>query len=468
MRIGAWVHAASMFLLAVAQGAVAGDSQGQVSLALVGGRVIDGYGGAPLERAVVLIAGNRIAQVGLASSVAIPPGARTIDVSGMTLLPGLWESSGHLMHIGESDSGQLQEKYAARLQELMASVARTSLLAGITSFRDTANPLEAQLALRADIEAGRTIGPRLYLSGQPLRQRSADVRLAGGCKLPYCVSTAQEAHAAAQKLVAQGVDQIVASGYWDVPILKEVTAVAHAAGIGVDATPRHVLAYRNALQAGVDRMHHIFTVDALSDYSDEDMRLLIRGAQPDAPGIVYRGPYILPTQEMRRIYVRYRSFPGQLDHPRFKKEFPAEVYEHLRQGWADPASLPWGFNAEERVAAAQRKLQQFIKAGGREQLVAGTDAGTPLNVHPAVIREIRNLHAAGLTPMEAIQSATMRPAQMQGVLDKSGTISAGKLADIIVVDGDPLYDLSVLEHRLVLVVKDGTPHQPERHSIVVQ
>jgi len=100
--------------------------------------------------------------------------------------------------------------------------------------------------------------------------------------------------------------------------------------------------------------------------------------------------------------------------------------------------------------------------------VAGTDAGSPLNVHPAVLREIRNLNEAGLTPMEAIQAATLRPAQMQGVLDRLGTLTPGKLADLVIVDGDPLQDLSVIEHRLVLVVKDGVPHEIERTSVTMQ
>jgi imidazolonepropionase-like amidohydrolase len=70
--------------------------------------------------------------------------------------------------------------------------------------------------------------------------------------------------------------------------------------------------------------------------------------------------------------------------------------------------------------------------------------------------------------MEAIQAATLRPAQMQGVLDKLGTLTPGKFADLVVVDGDPLQDLSVIEHRLVLVVKDGVPHEIERASVTMQ
>jgi imidazolonepropionase-like amidohydrolase len=444
-------------------------------LVLSGGRVIDGFGGTPLENAVVVVRGNRIEAVGRAGAVAIPGDARTIDVSGMTLLPGLWESHGHLMHIGEGDPEQFPANYAARAKEVMGAIARTTLLSGITTFRDTGGPLEAQQALRADIEAGRTLGPRLYLAGPILRQRQPDPRMPRNFKhypdQPDLISTPAQARAAAQSLIKRGVDQIKVYGFWDVEILREITATAHAANIGVEADVRHIIAYRTAVEAGVDRLHHVFTADALSDYSDEDIRLLVRGERPTGTGPmanILRGPYIIPTIEMRQAYARAASYPELLEHPRFGHELPQDIYEHLRKTWSAPASIPWGIGAEERVKVAKQKLSKFIAAGGREQIVAGTDAGSPLNVHPAVLREIRNLHEAGLTAMEAIQAATLRPAQMQGVLDKLGTITPGKLADLVVVDGDPLQDLSVIEHRLILVVKDGVPHEIPRTSVTMQ
>jgi imidazolonepropionase-like amidohydrolase len=474
MRVHAWCHA-FVLLAAFATIAPAAESPVQNVLAFVGARVIDGYGGEPLERAVVIVRGNRIEKVGPANSVAIPQEARTIDVSGMTLLPGLWESHGHLMHIGEGDPEEFPAKYASRAREIMGAVARTTLLSGITTFRDTGGPLDEQLALRADIEAGRAEGPRLYLAGPILRQRIPDPRMPRNLKdhpdQPNLIGSARDAHETVERLIARGVDQIKVYGFWDVEILREVTLAAHTAGIGVDADVRHILAYRTAVEAGVDRLHHVFTADALSDYSQDDLRLLVRGLKPSGTGPmanILRGPYIVPTIEMRQAYARALSFPELLDHPRFKQEFPADIYEHLRSTWGNPASIPWGIGAAQRVRTAKHKLHEFIEAGGREQIIAGTDAGSPLNVHSPLLREIRNLHEAGLTAMEAIQSATLRPAQMQGVLKDLGTISEGKLADIIVVDGDPLQDLSVIEHRIVLIVKDGALYQPERQSLVVQ
>src|SRR4029079_18862496 len=92
------------------------------------------------ENGVVVIRGNKIEAVGPAASVALPAGARTIDVNGMTVLPGLWESHGHLMHIGEGDPDQFPADYAPRAKETMGGIARLTLLPGITTFRDTGGP----------------------------------------------------------------------------------------------------------------------------------------------------------------------------------------------------------------------------------------------------------------------------------------------------------------------------------------
>jgi imidazolonepropionase-like amidohydrolase len=472
MKLRAWHLALALLLPLWAQ---AQESSTTAVLAFSGGRVIDGWGGAPIENGVVVIRGNRIEAVGPAASVAIPAGARSIDVNGMTVLPGLWESHGHLMHIGEGDPDQFPEAYAARAKEIMGAIARLALLSGVTTFRDTGGPLDEQLALRADIAAGRTLGPRLFLAGPILHQARPDPREPRNFKhypdQPNLIATTREARAAVESLIVRGVDQIKVFGFWDLDILREITATAHAHNIGVDADVRHIVAYRTAVAAGVDRLHHVFTADALADYSDDDLRLLVRGERPTGTGPmanILRGPYIVPTIEMRQAYARAARFPELLEHPRFAQQLPPDIYQHLRKTWSNPASIPWGIGATERVKVAKQKLAKFIAAGGREQIVAGTDAGSPLNVHPAVLREIRNLHEAGLTAMEAIQAATLRPAQMQGVLDKLGTLTPGKLADLVVVDGDPLQDLSVIEHRLVLVVKDGIPHEIERTSVTMQ
>ena len=440
----------------------------EITLVLAGGRLIDGFGGPVVENAGVLIAGERIVAAGPLHTLTLPPGVAVIDTNGMTMLPGLWEGHGHLFHVGEADPGAFQKRFADRLPTIMAAVARVSVEAGITAYRDfctrcaaTAeawrSPLhEAQRELRQQILAGDTPGPRLNLSGPILGQAAAT----GDRVSRFEVANRAEARHAVEKLVDMGVDNVfVGAELWDVALLSAIVEAAHSAGLGVDAESRHVRATEALLEAGVDRIHVLFTADALAANSDEELRSLIRGSRPVASGPsanILRGPWYLSTLPMRQAYVQAGRFPEIFDHPRFRAMFPADIYADLRANWAQYQAIPWGIGAGQRVDVAHRKLAMFIAAGGREQLIAATDVGAPLNFHTPIPRQLRNFVEAGLTPMEAIQSATLRPAQMQGVDHQVGTVSAGKLADIIVVDGDPLQDISLLEHRVVRVVMNGS------------
>ena len=447
-------------LVALARPASAEDAP---TLAISGGRLVDGYGGLPVQNAVVLVAGDRISRVGDVNSVSIPDGVKTLDANGMTILPGLWESHGHLFHIGEGDPASFPLKFKSRAGSIMAAVAKTSLLAGITSFRDTGGPIAEQQALRAEIEAGRLPGPRLFLAGPILHQRNPDKP---NIRRDYLVGSPAEAKQVTEKVIGLGVDQVKVYGFWDLEILKVIVDTAHKAGLGVDADVRHINAYRTAIEAGVDRMHHVFTADPLSDYNAEDFRLMVRGIKPVPTGPranILRGPFIIPTIEMRQAYVRVFAFPEFTDHPRFRQQYSEDVYAHLRWSWRNPNAVPWGIGAPERIKVAKRKLKTFIEAGGREQIVAGTDAGAPFNVHSPLTREMQHYLEAGLTPMEVIQSATLRAAQLQGVEKDLGTVTEGKYADMVIVDGDPLQDITLLQHKIVLIIKGGEVYAPENN-----
>jgi imidazolonepropionase-like amidohydrolase len=416
---------------------VANAATPEASLAIVGGRLIDGYGGPPLESSVILISGDRISAVGRQGALAIPLEARVIDAHGMTVLPGLWEAHGHLFHVGEADPGAFQIKFADQLVPIMEAVARVTVEAGVTTMRDfctscagNSTLLDDQKRLRQRILAGEIPGPRLYLSGAAL---GPDVATVAG------------ARAATRKLVDAGVDNIfVGAHVWPVNLLDAIVSVARENGLKVDAEARHIVALDALLDARVDRVHVFFAADVLTDYDDDELRRLVRGA-----------PWILCTLPMRQAYVTAKQFPELLDHPRFREMFSPEIYQHLQTGWREQQAIPWGAGAEQRVTVVKRKLREFIAAGGREQLVAATDAGAPLNFHSPIPQQLRNLVEAGLTPMEAIQSATLRPAQMQGVADQVGTVTAGKLADLIVVDGDPLRQIEVLQHGVRNVIQNG-------------
>ena len=313
---------------------------GAPTLAISGGQLVDGYGGLPVHNAVVLVAGDRITRIGDVNSVPIPDGVKTLDVNGMTILPRLWESHGHLFHIGEGDPATFPGKFKSQAGSIMAAVARTSLLAGITTFRDTGGPIAEQLALRAEIEAGRLPGPRLFLAGPVLHQSNPDIPTT---KKDYLIGSPAEAKQVTEKVISLGVDHIKVARFWDLDILKVIVDTAHQAGLGVDADVRHINAYCTAIEAGVDRMHHVFTADPLSDYSAEDVRFLVRGIKPPPTGPmanILRGPYIVPTLEMRQAYVRVFAFPEFVDHPRFRQQYAADVYAHLLGSWENPTAVP--------------------------------------------------------------------------------------------------------------------------------
>ena len=424
------------------------------SLVITGGRLIDGFGGIPLENSVVVIEEGQIVQVGQVGELDIPPTSKILSAEGMTVLPGLWESHGHLHNFGSGfPPNVFREKFPDRFKEVMIRVAEITLRAGITSLRDLGGTLELQKEIRSDIESGKILGPTYYIAGPTLMQRDSN-------DMPSSsrIGNQEEGRNAVKRLADQGVDLISVDGFWSLEILQAITQEAHELELGVDAGVRHIKAYRIALQAGVDRLHTVFTTDPLSEYSSEELRLLVRGERPLASGPsanILRGPYILPAMEIRRAYVRAFDFPESLEHPRFREQFPPDIYRFLRKTWEQPSSIPWGLGARQRVEVVKRKIERFIKAGGREQLVPGTDAGSPLNFHSPIPREIANFVEAGLTPMEAIQSATLRAAQMQGVEAKVGTVSVGKVADILVVDGDPLHDITLLRNGITHVIKKG-------------
>ena len=141
--------------------------------ALVGGRLIDGFGHRPIANSVILIDGDTIEAVGQVGSLAVPAGYEIISTEGMDVLPGLWESHAHLMLNGHSDYSHWHPTYKDRLaDEIMPASAVQLLLAGITSARDLGAPLDASVSVKTRIENGDIPGPRMFMSG-PFLQHEA-------------------------------------------------------------------------------------------------------------------------------------------------------------------------------------------------------------------------------------------------------------------------------------------------------
>jgi imidazolonepropionase-like amidohydrolase len=134
--------------------------------ALVGGRLIDGFGGPPLANSVILIDGERIKAIGQVGTLAVPAGAEVISTEGMDVLPGLWDSHVHTMLLGHSDYTHWDKTYPKRLgTEIMPAAAHQLLMAGVTSARDLGAPLKESIEVRDRINRGEIPGPTLYVAG---------------------------------------------------------------------------------------------------------------------------------------------------------------------------------------------------------------------------------------------------------------------------------------------------------------
>src|SRR5712691_2979971 len=152
-----------LFAVSITVDSRAAETAGKPSLALVGGRIIDGYEGTPIDDGVVLIAGDRIVALGPRAQIAIPPGTPTIDTRGMSVLPGLADMHVHLMILGHGDYEHWDTTYRSRFRaEIMPAAAKQLLKSGVTFARELGAPLEDVLDVKRRIEKGEIPGPRLF------------------------------------------------------------------------------------------------------------------------------------------------------------------------------------------------------------------------------------------------------------------------------------------------------------------
>src|SRR5262249_5039605 len=193
-------------ILIASRSFAAAQSADKPTLALVGGRIIDGYEGRPIDDGVVLIAGDRIVAVGPRSQVAVPAGITAIDTRGMSVPPGLADMHVHLMIVGHGDYEHWDRAYRSRWRsEIMPAAAKQLLKSGVTFARDLGAVLEDILDVRRRINAGEIPGPRLFVSGPfiqhaPYFEYEKDYR--------WGVSGAADARAKVQKIIDAGVDLI--------------------------------------------------------------------------------------------------------------------------------------------------------------------------------------------------------------------------------------------------------------------
>ncbi len=416
--------------------------------ALVGGTLIDGFGGPPIDDSVVIIEGERIREVGRVGTVEIPEGAEVITTEGMSLLPGLWDMHVHLMINGHADYTHWDRTYPPLFESvIMPASAKQLLMAGVTSARDLGGPLEASLAVRDRIRRGEIPGPTLYVSGPFIQHEPYP----GTELFRWGVTGPDDARAKVRRLADAGVDCIKLIDQ-DQMTSEEVRAVvdeAHAHRLMVVAHSHRPEEIRRGLAAGVDNFEHTGLSNAPEYPPDVIAALRERTAQMSL------GPlYWTPTIEGLFNFEYTRDHPERLDDPSWHEGLPGDVVEDIRKSLENYGQLPYFKLTPLRRPTLARKFQQLRESGA--VLLVGTDSGIPGKFHSqSTWNELDTwVTRLGVDPMEAIRAATLWPAAAMKVDADYGTISAGKYADIIAVRGDVLRYISLLQD-VDVVIKHG-------------
>lgn len=419
--------------------------------ALVGGTLIDGLGGTPLQNSVILIDGERIEEVGTVGTLPVPEGYEVISTEAMSVLPGLWDMHVHLMLNGHSDYGHWHPTYADRLaDEIMPASAVQLLLAGITSARDLGAPLEPSISVRDRINSGEIPGPNMFMSGPFIQHKPYP----GTERYRWGVESPEDGRAKIRRLADAGVD-IIKLIDQDEMSLAEAQAVvdeAHKQGLKVVAHSHRPDEIRRGLEIGVDNFEHTGLTTAPEYPADVVAMLKERTAQ----GRVRGGPlYWTPTVEGLWNYEELRDHPEELDTDCWHRGLKADTIADIEASIQHPGQLDYFQLTPKRKGTLKKKIAQLRNAG--VVFMTGTDSGIPMKFHcQSTWNELDVwVRIMGIPPMEAIQAATYWPAKFMNKEADLGTIRAGRKADIIAVKGDVLKYINLLQH-VDLVMKDGT------------
>jgi imidazolonepropionase-like amidohydrolase len=448
--------------LVLSLAACAGIGWGQAAtkvLAITGANLIDVRKGVAIEHSVVLAAGDRITAVGQTGKLAIPSGAKVLDARGKWLIPGLADMHVHITSVAAA----------------AAPILALYLANGVTTVRDAGGDITSLRLLRQALETGRATGPRLYFAGMML---DGNPPVSGGPHVILADSTVR-AESAVHFLADQGVDFIKVYNNLTESVLAAIVKAAHARGLTVTGhVPRSVTATR-AVESGMDGLEHIrITGRELLPLEEADKidfltlgsreTLLWQRFDIDSTGmnrliatIARRGTFLDPTlvvdQSIFQMTAEERvAEPNNVKLP--KALLARWMEQDLPASWLPPREL------RAAGAAGFARRLQFIgtcyQAGVR--LIAGTDGpglGPTLPGY-GLHSEMELFERAGIPPIAALRAATITAAEALRDEKNLGSIEPGKFADMVIVDADPLRDITNAR-RIYRVIKGGEVYDPE-------
>lgn len=435
-------------------------AQAEDRTALVGGRLIDGFGHAPIANSVILVDGDTITAVGTVATHPVPDGYTLISTDGMDVLPGLWESHAHLMLTGHADYPHWQANYLDRLaDEIMPATAVHLLLAGVTSARDLGAPLEPSRSVLERIERGEIPGPRLFMSGPFLQAEVDDWQTA----YRWPVRSASDARRKVARLDDAGmvIVKLIDQDKLPLDVAEAIVDEAHKRGMKVVGHAHRPDEIRIGLQIGIDNFEH--TGLTTSPEYPSDVMLALK--ERTATGRVAGGPlFWTPTVEGLWNFDRTVANPEKLDDNCWERGLKADTIADIRASIANPGQLGYTRLTPLRKPTLKRKIAQLREAG--VVFLVGTDSGIPMKFHcQSTWNEMDVLvRVMGMPVMDVIRAAVYWPAVMMGVEDELGTVSAGKKADIIAVRGDVLEYVNLLQH-VDLVMKGGVVYKRDGRPV---